>query len=66
MISGVRAVAEHAVSGVKRLRIVNEVFRNRKEGFADPVTEIACGLHNLSVILRVPKHPKKGTEPVRH
>jgi len=66
MISGVRVIAEHVIAGVKRLRIVKDVLRNTKEGFADLVMEIACGLHNLRVTLRVPKHPKKGPEAVWH
>ena len=67
MISGVRVIAEHVISGVKRLRIVKDVLRNTKEGFADIVMEIACGLHNLRVTLRVPpKRPKKTPEPAWH
>ena len=66
MISGVRVIAEHVIAGVKRLRIVKDVLRNTKEGFADLVMEIACGLHNLRVTLRVPKHPKKSPEAVWH
>jgi len=34
MISGVRVIAEHVIYGVKRLRIVKDVLRNTKEGFA--------------------------------
>jgi hypothetical protein len=34
MISGVRVIAEHVIAGVKRLRIVKDVLRNTKEGFA--------------------------------
>jgi hypothetical protein len=66
MISGVRVIAEHVIAGVKRLRTVKDVLRNTKEGFAGPVTETACGLHNLRVTFRVPKHPKKGPEPTWH
>jgi hypothetical protein len=66
MISGVRVIAEHVFSGVKRLRIVKDVLRNTKKGFADLVMETACGLHNLRVTLRVPKHPKKDPEPLWH
>ncbi len=53
-------------AGVKRLRTVKEVFRNTEKGFGGPVMEIACGLHNLRVTFRIPKHPKKGPEPVWH
>jgi len=47
LISGVRIVAEHVISGVKRCRIVKEKFRNTKNNLDDIVMEIACGLHNL-------------------
>jgi len=66
MISGVRVTAEHVIAGVKRLRIVKDVLRNTKDGLDDLVMEIACGLHNLRVTFRVPKHPKKYPEPVWH
>jgi len=47
LISGVRIVAEHVISGVKRCRIVKEKFPDTKNNFDDIVMEIACGLHNL-------------------
>lgn len=47
IISGVRVVVEHVIGGVKRCRIVKDVFRNTKEKYDDTVMEIACGLHNL-------------------
>jgi len=36
------------------------------ENVYDIVMEIACGLHNLRVTLRVPGHPKKSPEQVWH
>jgi DDE superfamily endonuclease len=54
LLSSVRIVVEHALSGVKRCRIVKDVFRNTKAGFADIVMEIACALHNLRVHFRHP------------
>ena len=42
-----RVPVEHVLSGVKRSRIVSDEFRNRKPGFVDTVTELACGLHNF-------------------
>lgn len=66
MIASVRIIAEHVVAGIKRLRILRDVFRNTKEGFGDLVMEIACALHNLRVTSRSPKHTKKGSEPVYH
>ncbi|NEP84441.1 MAG: transposase [Okeania sp. SIO3B3] len=47
IISGVRIVAEHVISGIKRSRIVKDIFRNTKEKYDDLVMEIACGLHNF-------------------
>ncbi len=46
LISGIRVVIEHIISGVKRCRIVKDVFRNTKQGFDDVAMELACGLHN--------------------
>jgi hypothetical protein len=47
IISRVRIIVEHVISGIKRCRIVKDVFRNTKDGFDDLVMEIACGLHNF-------------------
>jgi hypothetical protein len=54
IISGVRMTVEHVICGVKRCRIVKDIFRNTKERFDDLVTEIACGLHNFRVACRRP------------
>jgi hypothetical protein len=48
-LSRVRVRVEHALAGVKRSRIVKEVFRNTKEEFSDLVMVVACGLPNLRV-----------------
>jgi hypothetical protein len=40
---------EHAISGIKRSRIVKDILRNTKDNFSDLVMLIACGLHNLRV-----------------
>jgi len=42
-----RVRVEHALSGVKRLRIVKDVYRNHREGMIDLSMQVACGLHNL-------------------
>ena len=47
LISQVRIVVEHVISGIKRCRIVKDVFRNTKEGYDDTVIDLACGLHNF-------------------
>lgn len=50
--SSQRVKVEHAISGVKRSRIVKDVFRNWRNGFEDEAMEIACGLHNLRILFR--------------
>lgn len=47
LISSVRVVVEHVIAGVKRCRIVKDVFRNTKNDYADLAIELACGLHNF-------------------
>jgi len=42
-----RIGVEHAIGGVKRWRIVREVFRHHLSHFADLVMETACGLYNF-------------------
>jgi hypothetical protein len=54
LISRVRVVIEHIIAGVKRCRIVKDVFRNTKDLYDDVVMEIACGLHNFRVQCRKP------------
>jgi len=53
-ISSARVVVENVIAGVKRCRIVKDVFRLTTEGIADLVMEIACGLHTLRVSCRHP------------
>ncbi len=52
MISSIRILVEHVIAGVKRCRIVHDIFRNTKAQFDDLVMEIACGLHNFRATLR--------------
>jgi hypothetical protein len=54
LLSSVRIVVEHSLSGVKRCRIVKDVLRNTKTGFSDVVMEVACALHNLRIDFRHP------------
>lgn len=46
-IASVRVTVEHVIGGVKRCRILQDVYRNCKEGFDDLVIEVASGLHNF-------------------
>ena len=52
LFSSARVVVENVIAGIKRCRIVKDVFRLTKAGMADLVMEIACGLHNLRVSCR--------------
>jgi len=54
LISTLRIVIEHILAGIKRCRIVKEVFRNTAVHFDDLVMELACGLHNFRVHFRYP------------
>ena len=47
LISRIRIVIEHIISGMKRCRMVKDIFRNTKEKYDDLVMEIACGWHNF-------------------
>ena len=47
LISSIRVVVEHVISGVKRCHIVKDIFRNTKSGYDDLVLELSCALHNL-------------------
>jgi len=52
LISSIRIVIAHIISGMKRCRIVKDLFRNTKEKYDDLVMEIACALHNFRVHCR--------------
>ena len=47
LISIIRVIIEHIICGIKRCRIVKDIFRNTKEGYEDVAMEVACGLHNF-------------------
>jgi hypothetical protein len=64
MISGVRVIVEHVISGVKRSRIVKDIFRNTKTNFEDIAMEIACGLHNMREDFRGPERLKNSPQPL--
>jgi len=54
MKSSRRVIVEHAISGIKRCRIVKDKFRYRRYGYDDLVMELACGLDNFRVEHRKP------------
>jgi hypothetical protein len=45
-LSRVRVVVEHAIGGMKRVTILTQKFRNRKDTFVDTVAVIGAGLWN--------------------
>ena len=47
LIARLRIRIEHVIAGVKRSRIVKDLFRNTTPGYDDLVMEVACGLHNF-------------------
>jgi len=54
LFARVRIGVEHVIAGVKRCRIVKDVFRNIKPHLSDLVMEVACALHNLRMTFRHP------------
>lgn len=48
--SSARVLVENALAGVKRLRIVSDVFRNKRKDFDDTAILISCGLWNYHLL----------------
>lgn len=46
LLSRERVKVEHTLASVKRLRILRDEFRNRRQGMVDEVMVIGCALHN--------------------
>lgn len=44
--ASIRVVVEHAIGGVKRLNVLSQVYRNRKDGLDDQFMLVGCGLWN--------------------
>ncbi len=49
--SGWRVLVEHAICGVKRLRITTDVFRNKRKDSDDKAMLIPCGLWNYHLLM---------------
>ena len=45
----VRVRAEHAIAGIKRLRCLTDIYRNRRPAMEDRVMVVGCGLWNLQL-----------------
>jgi hypothetical protein len=52
VISSIRVRVEHAIGGIKRMRITTDKFRNKKESFYDKPMLISCGLWNYHLMCR--------------
>ncbi len=62
-INSIRVRIEHAISGIKRCRIVKDKLRLWREHIHDMVMEICCGLHNFRLRYRpwtYPSHNESG------
>ena len=51
-INSIRVRIEHAISGIKRCRIVKDKLRLWREHVHDMVMETCCGLHNYRLRYR--------------
>jgi len=47
IISGLRIVSEHTIAGLKRFKVVSDVYRNKKKNLDDTFTFLAAGLWNF-------------------
>ena len=54
ILSSIRVLIEHLISGAKRLRIVKEELRLKGENISDDLMEIACSTHNFRDLMRKP------------
>jgi len=48
-ISGIRVINEHAIGGIKRMRAINDVYRNRKGNTDDKLMILSAGIWNLFI-----------------
>jgi hypothetical protein len=49
LVAKVRVRAEHAIAGIKRLRCLTDVYRNRRTAMEDHLMMVGCGLWNLQL-----------------
>jgi len=48
-ISGIRVINEHAIGGIKRMRAINDIYRNRKGNTDDKLMIVSAGIWNLFI-----------------
>ncbi len=46
-ISGIRVLVEHAIGGIKRLRSLTDVCRDKRQDFEDRLMVLGTGIWNL-------------------
>ena len=49
IISSLRVINEHSIGGIKRLRCVNDVYRNKKANIEDKFMIVSAGVWNLEI-----------------
>ena len=47
LVATVRVRAAHAIAGIKRLRCLTDIYRNRRAAMEDHLMMVGCGLWNL-------------------
>ena len=53
ILASARISIEHSNAGFKRNRSVTDILRNTRQGISDSRAQVAMGLHNLRVSMRV-------------
>ncbi len=48
-VAGIRIISEHAIGGIKRMRSVSDVYRNRRGNTDDKLMLISAGIWNLFI-----------------
>ena len=48
-ISGIRVISEHAIGGIKRMRSISDIYRNRKANTDDKLMIVSAGIWNLLI-----------------
>lgn len=57
-VASIRICVEHAISGIKRCRVIKDKCRHFSQQFRDQVIDICTGLHNFRVCSPFRKYDK--------
>lgn len=49
VISGIRIISEHTIAGIKRMKSISDVYRNKKGNIEDKLMIVSAGIWNLLV-----------------